>query len=84
MGNGLNLNAYLERIGFAGSIAPSFETLGRLHALHPAAIAFENLDPLMGVPVRLDLASLQDKLVANRRGGFCLEHNYLLRAVRND
>jgi N-hydroxyarylamine O-acetyltransferase len=77
----LNLNAYFERIGFAGSIAPSLATLEALHALHPAAIAFENLDPLMGVPIGLDLASLQRKLVVNRRGGYCLEHNSLLRAV---
>jgi N-hydroxyarylamine O-acetyltransferase len=77
----LNLNAYFERIGFSGSIAPTLATLEALHALHPAAIAFENLDSLMGVPIRLDLKSLQHKLVVNRRGGYCLEHNSLFRAV---
>ena len=38
----VNLPAYLERIGFAGSIAPTLETLSLLHQQHPAAIAFEN------------------------------------------
>lgn len=77
----VNLNAYFERIGFAGSIAPTLATLELLHALHPAAIAFENLNPLLGLPVRLDLASLQTKLLTERRGGYCYEHNLLLMAM---
>lgn len=79
-----NIDAYFERIGFAGSIAPTLETLTQLHALHPAAIPYENLDPLMGVPVRLDLANLQQKLVFDRRGGYCFEQNTLLRAILQD
>ena len=47
MSQKVNLNAYFERIGFAGSIAPTLATLELLHALHPAAIAFENLNPLL-------------------------------------
>lgn len=76
-----DIDAYFERIGFAGSIAPSLETLGLLHLQHPMAIPFENLDPLMGAPVRLDLANLQQKLLFDRRGGYCLEHNLLFKAV---
>ena len=79
-----NIDAYFERIGFAGSIAPTLETLSQLHALHPAAIPYENLDPLMGAPVRLDLPNLQQKLVFDRRGGYCFEHNTLLRAMLED
>ena len=66
-----NIDAYFERIGFAGSIAPSLQTLEALQALHPAAIPFENLDPLMGVPVRLDLKNLEQKLLFEKRGGYC-------------
>jgi N-hydroxyarylamine O-acetyltransferase len=76
-----NIDAWFERIGFAGSIAPSLETLSQLIQLHVAAIPFENLDPLMGVPIRLDLANLQQKLLFDRRGGYCLEHNLLLKAM---
>lgn len=76
-----DIDAYFERTGFAGSIAPSPETLSLLHQLHPAAIPFENLDPLMGAPVRLDLTNLQQKLLFDRRGGYCLEHNLLFKAV---
>jgi N-hydroxyarylamine O-acetyltransferase len=79
-----NIDAYFERIGFSGSIAPTLETLTQLHALHPAAIPYENLDPLMGAPVRLDLPNLQQKLVFDRRGGYCFEQNTLLRAILED
>ena len=79
-----NIDAYFERIGFSGSIAPTLETLSQLHALHPAAIPYENLDPLMGAPVRLDLPNLQQKLVFDRRGGYCFEQNTLLRAILED
>jgi N-hydroxyarylamine O-acetyltransferase len=78
-----NLNAYFERIGFAGSIAPTLQTLQALHAAHPAAIAFENLDPLMDVRVRLDARAIEQKLIHERRGGYCFEHNMLfLRVLR--
>jgi N-hydroxyarylamine O-acetyltransferase len=44
-------------------------------------IAFENFDVLLGRPIRLDLASLQDKLVRRRRGGYCFEQVTLFAAV---
>ncbi len=77
----VNLPGYFERIGFAGSIAPTLATLEQIHALHPAAIPFENLDPVMGRPVLLDQASLEHKLIGKRRGGYCFEHNTLLMNV---
>jgi N-hydroxyarylamine O-acetyltransferase len=79
----IDLTAYFERIGFGGPArpAPTLDTLRALHLLHPQAIPFENLDVLLGQPVRLDLASIQQKLVANRRGGYCYEHNLLFRSV---
>jgi N-hydroxyarylamine O-acetyltransferase len=81
MSHRINLNAYFERIGFAGSIAPSLSTLELIHALHPAIIPFENLNPLLGLPVNLDLAAVEKKLLWDRRGGYCYEHNLLLMAV---
>jgi len=76
-----NIDAWFERIGFAGSIAPSLETLNQLVQLHVGAIPFENLDPLRGAPVRLELANLQQKLLFDQRGGYCLEHNLLVKAM---
>lgn len=80
----VNLNAYFERIGFAGSIAPTLQTLELLHALHPATIPFENIAPLMGEQVLLDQQSLERKLLTDRRGGFCFEHNFLFMRILAD
>jgi N-hydroxyarylamine O-acetyltransferase len=76
-----DLDAYLERIGYSGPRRATLETLEALHALHPAAIPFENLNPLLGWPVALDIASLQAKMVAGGRGGWCFEQNGLFRAA---
>ena len=84
MSDDANIDAYFERIGFAGSIAPTLTTLEQLHALHPAAIAFENLDPLLGIPVRLELRNLEQKLLFEKRGGFCFEQNLLFKAMLED
>ena len=84
MSQKVNLNAYFERIGFAGSIAPTLATLEAIHALHPAAIPFETIDPVMGRPVLLDQPSLEQKLLHKGRGGFGFEHNTLLMNVLRD
>lgn len=76
-----DLDAYFTRIGYAGTPSATAATLRALHALHPAAIPFENLDPLLGRPVQLDLDAVQRKLVGGRRGGYCFEQNTLLKAV---
>jgi N-hydroxyarylamine O-acetyltransferase len=72
-----DLDAYLARIGYAGSREASLEVLETLHRRHPEAIPFENLNPLAGWPVHLDTRSLQQKLVGAGRGGYCFEHNLL-------
>ncbi|WP_155996408.1 arylamine N-acetyltransferase [Verrucomicrobium sp. 3C] len=77
----IHLDAYFARIGYDGPRAASRDTLRALHALHPQAIPFENLDPLLGRPVALDLASLHQKLVLGGRGGYCFEHNLLFAQV---
>jgi len=73
------LDSYLSRIGYTGPRTATLDTLQAVHALHPAAIPFENLNPLLGLPVQLDMESLQAKLVAGGRGGWCFEHNTLFR-----
>jgi N-hydroxyarylamine O-acetyltransferase len=77
----IDLDGYFRRIGFTGRPAADRATLDALHRLHPQAIAFENLDPLLGVPVRVDAAALEDKLVRSARGGYCYEHNLLFMHV---
>jgi N-hydroxyarylamine O-acetyltransferase len=72
-----DLGSYLARIGFTGG-RPDLATLQGLALLHPCAIPFENLNPLLRRPVRLDIGSIQSKLVRGGRGGWCFEHNLLL------
>jgi N-hydroxyarylamine O-acetyltransferase len=75
----LDLDSYLQRIGYSGPRTATLETLRALQSLHPRAIPFENLDTLSGRPVRLDVHSLERKLVQSRRGGYCFEQNLLLK-----
>ena len=72
-----DLDAYLQRIAHSGDRSPSLDTLRQMHLLHSQGITFENLDPFLGRPVALDLASLRAKLIGSRRGGYCYEHNLL-------
>jgi N-hydroxyarylamine O-acetyltransferase len=74
---GLDLDAYLERVGLSGTAGASLATLEALALAHPIAIPFENLDAFLGRPLPLDIASLQRKLVLDRRGGWCFEQNLL-------
>lgn len=77
-----DLDAYFQRIGCTdGPRAATLDTLRALHLHHAQAIAFENLDPLSGRPVKLDLPSLENKLIHERRGGYCFEHNLLFSHV---
>lgn len=71
------LDRYLARIGYRGERAPTLAVLRELHRLHPFAIAFENLDPFTGRRVAIDIDSIVAKLVDQRRGGYCFEHNTL-------
>jgi N-hydroxyarylamine O-acetyltransferase len=74
----VDLDAYFSRIGYSGPREPTLANLRAIHALHPAAIAFENLDSLMRRPVRIDADAIQHKLIQRGRGGYCYELNGLL------
>jgi N-hydroxyarylamine O-acetyltransferase len=81
MSEDFDLDEYFARIGYGGGVRPDLETLSGIQARHVSAIPFEALDPLLGRPVSLDLATLQAKLVGSRRGGYCFEQNALFRAA---
>lgn len=73
-----DIKAYFKRLGYNGKQTPELEVLEAIHLLHPQIIPFENLNPLLRLPVMLDLRSLEEKLIHSKRGGFCFEHNLLL------
>jgi len=81
-GDLIDLDAYFDRIHLApGPDVDRDSALHRLHRAHLAAISFENADVRDGVPIALDVPSLQAKLVRQRRGGWCFEQNLLFAAV---
>jgi N-hydroxyarylamine O-acetyltransferase len=77
----LDLDAYLERIGYVGALEPSEATIAALYARHLAAIRFENFDVFLRGRVDVDLESIQDKIVYRGRGGYCYEQAQLFGAV---
>lgn len=77
----IDLDAYFARIGSTASRKPTLALLHAIIAHHIVAIPFENLDVLLGRPILLDPASLQQKLIRDRRGGYCFEQNGLLLLV---
>ena len=77
----MNINAYLERINYRGSLAPTAETLRDLQVAHLLTVPFENLSIHAGQPIVLEDDALFTKIVANRRGGFCYEANGLFAAL---
>ncbi|MEN9225407.1 MAG: arylamine N-acetyltransferase [Thermostichus sp. HHBFW_bins_43] len=75
------VRAYLERIRYFGPTQPTLETLQHIHSAHLLAVPFENLDIHRGRPIRLERDPLYQKIVVERRGGFCFELNSLLAAA---
>ncbi|MFL9949798.1 arylamine N-acetyltransferase [Paraburkholderia agricolaris] len=81
MSHTVNLENYFTRIGYQGPRAATLEVLQELHKLHPRSIPFENLNPLTHRAVKLDLESIEHKLITQKRGGYCFEQNALFANV---
>jgi len=77
----MDVQTYLDRINYAGPLAPAAENLRRLQVAHLLAVPFENLSIHAGEPVILDDQALFRKIVSRRRGGFCYELNGLFAAL---
>jgi N-hydroxyarylamine O-acetyltransferase len=77
----VNVQAYLDRIGYRGSLAPTPGTLRALHVAHLRTVPFENLSIHAGQPIVLTEDALFEKVVVRRRGGFCYELNGLFAAL---
>jgi N-hydroxyarylamine O-acetyltransferase len=77
----MDLAAYFQRIGYRGPYRANLEVLSALTEAHTSTIPFENLDVLLGRPISLAPEALFQKLVIERRGGYCFEQNGLLLEV---
>ncbi len=76
--SGFNPQGYLERIGVGGGdVSVDEENLRRLQRKHLLAVPFENLDIYWKRPITIDIDRFFEKVVIDRRGGFCYELNGL-------
>jgi N-hydroxyarylamine O-acetyltransferase len=72
---GIDVDAYLARIGYAGPRQTDDETLIGVHRAHMLAAPFENLDIHLGGRHVLGHEPAYRKVVERRRGGWCFELN---------
>lgn len=70
------IDLYLARLGL-DRVPEGAAGLAALQRAHMSAIAFENVDPLLGVVPDLAPEALIRKMLTDRRGGYCYEHNSL-------
>jgi len=78
------IEQYLKRLNLHleyRSSLPSMASLMALHQAHMQNVPFENLDIHLGNKIILSLPKLFEKIVVNKRGGFCYELNYLFASL---
>ncbi|MEL7156198.1 MAG: arylamine N-acetyltransferase [Actinomycetota bacterium] len=71
----MNVDHYLQRIGFTGAITHDRATLEALQRAHLSTVPFENLHVYHRLGVRTDTDWSVAKIVDDRRGGWCFENN---------
>jgi N-hydroxyarylamine O-acetyltransferase len=74
----INFDHYLKRIGLSSPVKVDEKSLYDIQTHQLTSIAFENIDCLHHLPVKIDAASLEQKILHNNRGGYCFELNSLL------
>ncbi len=77
----IDLDRYCDRIGYTGPRTPTLDTLRAIAFAQATTVPFENLNVLSGRGVDLDLAVLEEKIVHQKRGGYCFEQNGLALAA---
>jgi N-hydroxyarylamine O-acetyltransferase len=81
----MDVQAYLRRIDYQGSLMPDIDLLRSLHRAHLFTVPFENLDIYLGREIVCDESRILHKILKEKRGGFCYELNgafaALLRAL---
>ncbi len=77
----MDIPRYLARIQYAKPVKPDARTLSGLQHTHMLSVPFENLDIGLKRPIQLSEAALWDKIVVQKRGGFCYELNGLFAAL---
>lgn len=71
----MNIDRYLQRIGYAGDRSPNPTTLASVQMAHVCSVPFENLDVQLGHKLDTGVESAFEKIVERGRGGWCYEQN---------
>ena len=71
---------YLRVLGLQRS-QPGLDFLSEIIRRHAAKFAFSSVGPMLGNDLPLDVESLFQRIVVNRRGGYCFEQNGLMYAL---
>lgn len=75
------LQFYFDRIDMGIPLSINLEVLTTICRHHIKTIPFENIDPFLGIPIHLDSQSIRQKMLVEKRGGYCFEHNLLMMDV---
>ena len=73
----MDVETYLERIGYVQGREPTAENLAALVKAHRHSVPYETLDLWRRRRTTLATETLYDKIVTRRRGGYCFELNGL-------
>ncbi|KAM6065440.1 LOW QUALITY PROTEIN: arylamine N-acetyltransferase, pineal gland isozyme NAT-3-like [Theristicus caerulescens] len=75
----MDIKEYFARISYQGSYDKrDLAVLTDIFQHHIRAVPFENLSIHCGERIELDLEATYNKIVRKKRGGWCMENNYLL------
>jgi N-hydroxyarylamine O-acetyltransferase len=77
----MDVDRYLERIGYEGDPAADERTLAALQRAHALRVPFDALDCYLGNPVTVEPDDAYRKVVDRLRGGYCYELNGLFGAI---
>lgn len=72
-----NKEKYLQRINYSDKLEPNLKILKELQRHHLLNVPFENLDIHNNIPIKLSIERIFDKIINQKRGGFCYELNGL-------
>jgi N-hydroxyarylamine O-acetyltransferase len=75
---GFPLMQYLERIGLSRPPDPDEEGLRLVHTAQAFSIPFENIEIHLGRSISLKPVDLVEKILRQKRGGYCFELNGIL------
>ncbi|MEM1120953.1 MAG: arylamine N-acetyltransferase, partial [Bacteroidota bacterium] len=79
----MNIPSYLKRINLNQPLKADEKTLFQLHQAHLYHVPFEDLNIHFNIPIVLAINDLYQKVVVEKRGGFCYELNGLFIELLN-